>query len=305
MGRRRERRRLDLRDAREAARDDEDVWHATWSPSLLAPDLVAGEVLTVERTRADRANVLGAGGAVIVEPRLVHRLGIDKTRIAAAEQDAAARALAGALGIDADAYAAKVAAAGEKAFVEAITVRDGDPNYDVAALAAMPGVERRHRHHPARSHPPVRPPDPRDGRATATAEIIEKSDGAVADGDLTGLSGLQRQYDAQLRGLPGPHDQAAQADGTAPRQLYTVEPDAGHAAARRRSTSGCRSAAESVVATIGPASAVVAIRPSTGDVLAAASGAGRRGDVDRDARPVRAGLDVQGRATRSRCCGPG
>ena len=89
------------------ARDDEDVWHATWSPSLLAPDLVAGEVLTVERARADRANVLGAGGAVIVEPRLVHRLGIDKTRIAAPEQDAAARELAGALEIDAEAYAAQ------------------------------------------------------------------------------------------------------------------------------------------------------------------------------------------------------
>ena len=109
------------------ARDDEDVWHATWAPSLLAPDLVAGEVLTVERARADRGNVLGAGGAVIVEPRRVHRLGIDKTRIAAPEQDAAARELAGELGIDAEAYAARVAGAGEKAFVEAITIRDGDP----------------------------------------------------------------------------------------------------------------------------------------------------------------------------------
>ncbi|MDQ0372827.1 penicillin-binding transpeptidase domain-containing protein [Cellulomonas humilata] len=257
------------------ARDDEDVWHATWSPSLLAPDLVAGEVLTVERARADRANVLGAGGAVIVEPRLVHRLGIDKTRIAAPEQDAAARELAGALEIDAEAYAGKVASAGEKAFIEAITVRDGDPNYDVAALAAMPGVNDVTDTIPlAPTRQFARPILGTVG--PATAEIIEKSDGAVSDGDLTGLSGLQRQYDAQLRGLPGLTITAAQADGTAPRQLYTVEPTPGTPLTTTLDV-GLQNAAESVVATIAPASAVVAIRPSTGDVLAAASGAGGEG----------------------------
>ncbi|KQS98977.1 penicillin-binding protein [Cellulomonas sp. Leaf395] len=257
------------------ARDDEDVWHATWSPSLLAPDLVAGEVLTVERARADRANVLGAGGAVIVEPRLVHRLGIDKTQIAAPEQDAAARELAGALEIDPEAYASKVAAAGEKAFIEAITVRDGDPNYDVAALGVLPGVNDVTDTVPlAPTRQFARPILGTVG--PATAEIIEKSDGAVSDGDLAGLSGLQRQYDAQLRGLPGLTITASQADGTAPRQLYTVEPTPGTPLTTTLDV-GLQNAAESVVASVTPASAVVAIRPSTGDVLAAASGAGGEG----------------------------
>ncbi|WP_421735490.1 penicillin-binding transpeptidase domain-containing protein [Cellulomonas sp.] len=256
-------------------RDDEDVWHVTWSPALLAPDLAAGEVLSVERTRADRANVLGAGGAVIVEPRRVHRVGIDKTKIAAPEQEAAARELGRQLGIDSDSYAAKVLGAGEKAFVEAITIRDGDPGYDLTALVGLPGVIE---------VPDTLPLAPTRQFARpilgtvgpATAEIIEKSDGAVSPGDLAGLSGLQRQYDAQLRGLPGLTITAAQADGAAPRQLYDVAPTPGTPLTTTLDVR-LQEAAESIVATVGPANAIVAIRPSTGEVLAAASGVGGEG----------------------------
>ncbi|MET0789351.1 MAG: penicillin-binding transpeptidase domain-containing protein [Cellulomonas sp.] len=256
-------------------RDDDEVWHVAWTPTLLAPDLAAGEVLSVHRTRADRANVLGADGAVIVEPRTVHRLGIDKTRVAAADQDGAARAFAGALGLDVDAYAAKVAAAGEKAFVEAITIREGDPGYDVATLAAMPGVNDVVGTLPlAPSRRFARPILGSVGEATA--EIVEKSDGAVAAGDLAGLSGLQRQYDAQLRGLPGLTITAALADGSAPRQLYDVPATPGTPLTTTLDV-GLQNAAEDVLAGVGPASAIVAIRPSTGDVLAAASGAGGEG----------------------------
>lgn len=257
------------------ARDDEDVWHVTWSPALLAPDLVAGEVLGVQRSRAERANVLGANGSVIVEPRRVHRVGIDKTRIAAPEQDAAARELARQLGVDAEAYAAKVLGAGEKAFVEAITIRDGDTGYDIPALVGLPGVIE---------VPDTLPLAPTRQFARpilgtvgpATAEIIEKSDGAVSAGDLAGLSGLQRQYDAQLRGLPGLTITAAQADGAAPRQLYAVEATPGTPLTTTLDVR-LQEAAESIVATVGPANAIVALRPSTGDVLAAASGVGGEG----------------------------
>ena len=256
-------------------RDDEDAWQVTWSPALLAPDLTAGEVLSVERARAERANVLGAGGAVIVEPRKVHRLGIDKTLVAAGEQDGAARALARELGIDGDAYAGRVAAAGEKAFVEAITIREGDQGYDLAALGALPGVNDVTDTLPlAPSRLFARPLLGTVG--PATAEIIEKSDGAVAAGDLAGLSGLQRQYDAQLRGLPGLTITASQADGSQPRQLYAVEPTPGTPLTTTLDVN-LQNAAEAVVATVAPASAVVAIRPSTGDIVAAASGLGGDG----------------------------
>src|SRR5215218_750103 len=74
--------------------DGDGEWQVRWSPDLVAPGLVAGETLGVERVPAERGTVLGAGGAAIVESRPVQRLGIDKTRVDPATHDASARALA-------------------------------------------------------------------------------------------------------------------------------------------------------------------------------------------------------------------
>ncbi|MDM7830040.1 penicillin-binding transpeptidase domain-containing protein [Cellulomonas edaphi] len=254
---------------------DDDTWQTAWQPSLLVPDLVDGEVLSVSRARAARAQVLGAGDEVIVEDRPVWRVGIDKTRVDAADTKAAARALATALEMDPAAYAKQVAAAGPKAFVEAIVVRDGDPDYDVKALDRLAGVD------PVAATMPLAPTRlfarPVLGTVgDATAEAIAKSDGAIAAGDLTGLSGLQRQYDAQLRGLPGLTVEAVSEDGSARRELYAVAPTPG-TPLRTTLDVGMQTSAENVLAQVRPASAIVAIRPSTGDVLAAASGPGGDG----------------------------
>jgi cell division protein FtsI/penicillin-binding protein 2 len=255
--------------------DDEAVWRVTWNPALLAPDLVAGETLAKGRVPAERATVLGAGGAVLVEPRDVWHIGVDKTATDAAGQDTAARALAEMLGLDAEAYVAKVAAAGPKAFVEAITVRQGDPTYDIDALTFTTGV---------RAVPDTMPLAPTRQFARpilgtvgdATAEIVEKSDGAIAAGDLAGLSGLQRQFDAQLRGQAGVTVTAVSADGAAKRVLFTKDPVPGTPLATTLDPA-LQQSAESILAGVGPASAIVALRPSTGDVLVAASGPGGEG----------------------------
>ncbi|UZN03189.1 penicillin-binding transpeptidase domain-containing protein [Cellulomonas sp. S1-8] len=255
--------------------DDEQPWRARWALPLLAPDLTAGERLTVSRQAAERGDVLGQGGAVLVEARPVSRVGVDKTRLPEAELDGAARGLAAALAMDGDAYAARVAAAGPKAFVEAITVRSGDPAYDVVALGALPGVG---------VVPDDLPLAPTRTFARAilgtvgdaTAEIIEASQGAVAAGDLAGMSGLQRQHDALLRGTPGVTVHAV-ADGSgAQRVLLAVDPVAGEAL-RTTLDPALQQRAEDVIGALLPASAIVAVRPSTGEVLAAANGPGSEG----------------------------
>jgi cell division protein FtsI/penicillin-binding protein 2 len=253
----------------------DDEWRARWSTMLLAPDLAAGETLQVHRVQAERADVLGAGDAVLVESRPVFRIGIDKTRIPAEQADGAARGLAAALGLDAEAYAAQVAAAGEKAFVEAIVVREDDAAYDRGALAALPGVNMIATELPlAPNRAFARPVLGTVGQATA--EVVEDSDGAVVAGDLAGLSGLQAQFDAQLRGEPG-LTVVATAGGAQERQLFHVEPQVGEPL-RTTIDPAVQQAAEDLVATVtGSASAIVAIRPSTGDVLAAASGPGGGG----------------------------
>jgi cell division protein FtsI/penicillin-binding protein 2 len=257
------------------SRGEEDGWEVTWSPALLAPDLLAGETLTVSRERAARADVLGAAGQVIVQDRPVVRLGVDKTRVAAADQAAAAEGLASALEIDVAAYVARVAAAGEKAFVEAIVVRADDPSYDVAALGALPGVN-------AVADTLPLAPSRRFARpilgsvGPATAEIVEESAGVIAAGDLTGLSGLQRQYDAQLRGLPGLAVSALAADLVTKRELFRTEPTPGTPLVTTLEPA-LQDAAETILESVEPASAIVAMRASTGEVLVAASGPGGEG----------------------------
>ncbi|WP_026075145.1 penicillin-binding transpeptidase domain-containing protein [Cellulomonas massiliensis] len=258
----------------EMVRDDADVWRTTLTAADLAPDLTDGERLVVERDRPPRADVLAGDGSPIVEPRPVHRIGIDKTRVDAAGQAKAAASLAKALELDVDAYVQRVAAAGPKAFVEAIVVRDSDRGYDVARLAGMTGVNAVPDTLPlAPTRTFARPVLGTVGQATA--ELVEQSKGAVVAGDLAGLSGLQRQYDAQLRGRPGVAVTAVGADG-AERELFRVEAVAG-TPLRTTLDVGVQKAAEAVLRQVGPASAIVAIRPSTGDVLAAASGPGGDG----------------------------
>lgn len=259
-------------------RDEEDAWRVVWSPALLAPDLTAGEVLRLERTPAERGDVTGAGGTVIVTARDVERFGVDKTLLPADQLDAAARALAAALQIDPEAYAQRVAGAGEKAFVEAITLRVEDTSVDKDALRALPGVAAVPDSIPlAPTRTFARPILGAVGQATA--EVVEASEGAVVAGDLAGLSGLQRQYDAHLRGTPGVTVRAEPAEGddrSRVRELFVSDPVAG-APLVTTLDPALQERAESILAGVAPASAIVAVQPSTGDVLAAASGAGGEG----------------------------
>lgn len=259
----------------------EDVWQANWSSYLLAPDLVAGETLSLRRVVSvtTRAPVLGAGGAALVELRDVARLGIDKTTFDLAldptGQDVAAREVAVLLGLDPEAYAARVAAAGAKAFVEGLVVRTEDPGVDLTAFNAVAG---------ALVLPDRLPLAPTRlfARAIlgtagpATAEIIDASEGRVQAGDIVGLSGLQRQYDAQLAGRPGVTVVATSADGANRRDAFTLAGTPGEPLVTTLDPA-IQDAAEAVLAGVGPASAIVAIRPSTGEVLAAANGVGSEG----------------------------
>ena len=254
----------------------EDVWQARWSTFLLAPDLGADEVLTTRRVAAERANVLGAGGsAVLVEPRSIQRLGVDKTRVDAAGRPEAARQVAELLGLDPVAYAERVAASGEKAFVEALVVRTEDPGVDLTAFAAIPGALAVDDVLPL--SPSRRFARPILGAAgPATAEIIDESDGAIAAGDTVGLSGLQRGYDEQLRGRPGLTILATRQEPAAERELFHIDPVPGEPLVTTLNPT-FQDAAEAILESVVPASGIVALRASTGEVLAAASGPGGEG----------------------------
>lgn len=272
-------------------------WKTTWQPSILQPGLDGGNRLSERRTAAARGEILGEDGDAIVKPRPVVRIGIDKTKVAADRSAASAKRLAELVDIAAKGYVSRVQAAGRSDFVEAITFRadaEGLPtNKEVYAIdGAVPLAGEQ-----------MLPPSREFARALlgavgpASKEIVDDSKGAVTAGDEVGRSGLQRRYDERLRGQPGvvvrlvaakPGGSASPSPSPTPSASPSASPspsasstlfEAKPVAGQDLSTSlsiPLQSLAEKTLADTKPASALVAIRPSSGQVLVVANGPGSK-----------------------------
>jgi len=262
---------------------DDKTWHTTWTPTLLAPDLTATEKLSMARTSGKRADILGAGNTPLMTSRAAFEVGIDKGRITAAQSAASATALATVIGIDGAAFAKRVTAAGAKAFVVGLTVRATDPlaTSRAAQVSAVPGGV---------SVPgsAVLGPTPTFAKAMlgavgeATAEIIAKSNDTLKTGDIVGLSGLEQRYDAQLRGTQGLTVQAVGTDSTGAkvaRDLFSRKASDGKPVRVTLDVNAQVAAEEALASQTTTPTALVAIRPSTGEVVAAANGPAAAGQT--------------------------
>ncbi|MFE8886144.1 penicillin-binding transpeptidase domain-containing protein [Pseudarthrobacter enclensis] len=262
-----------------------DTWQTVWDPAALAPDLNDSEILSMGTQSPQRADILGAGDAPLVTYRPVVNVGIDKPRLGGADAAGSAARLADLVGVDPAAYTRQVEASGAEAFVPAITLREEGRTVTNEQIAAIPG---------ARAIPDSVPlaPSRTFARAVlgsvsqATAEQIEASDGKLAAGDVTGVGGLQQQYDEQLRGTDGVVIRAQRADltreqlqasGTDPRRVLFETATKPGTPLKTTLDPRLQALAESTLQDVKPASAIVALRPSTGAVLAAASGPGSNG----------------------------
>lgn len=255
--------------------DDGSAWLVGWSPTLVEPSLVAGEKLALSTIKPERGNILGAGGQPIVAPRPVLRIGIDKTEVDQATASRSATSLARQVDVDAADLVKQVTAAGPRAFVQAIVYRRSEtPPGLLPGLIDIPG---------ARAISDELPLAPTKDFASAvlgtvgpaTAELVKDSDGRIRAGDDVGISGLQKRYDEQLFGIRGATVVAVDDTGER-RTLFTAKPEPGK---QLRTTIDIttQQVAQRVLGEVGPASALVAIRPSTGDLVAVASGPGSKG----------------------------
>lgn len=260
-------------DTRVTLRQTGGGWHALWAPDVAVPHGAPGDRLVQVRTPSRRGRILGAGGSVLVKPRPVVKVGIDKSRVKSSGVASSARALASLVGIQVAPYVKQVKASGPKAFVPAITFRRSD----------LPPAVAHNRIKGAVSIQGTLPLAPTKQFAApilgtvgqATGDIVKKSHGRVLPGDTAGLSGVELRYDRQLGGTPGTRVVLLPAKGRS-RTLYRTAPVAGHDL-RLTLSPRLQSLAERVLAHTGPASGLVAIQPSTGHVLAAASGPGSKG----------------------------
>ena len=271
---------------------ESEQWKASWQPSIVHPQLDGTNRLSQRRLHPERGKLLGEDGVPIVENRPVFRIGIDKSAVSGEKAKTSAIRLARVVKINPKAYAKEVSAAGSSAFVPAIVLRMDAPDVPLGSeIRAIPGalsIKTGQMLAPTRDF--ARPIIGTVGEATK--EDVDESGGTVVAGDQVGLSGLQKRYDAQMRGTPGvqvrlaaakPTDSSASPSPTPsptaepePVVLFEVKPAAGQPLTTTLNI-GLQRLAERTLADTKPASALVAIRPSTGAIVAAANGKGNRG----------------------------
>lgn len=247
-----------------------DTWYVDWSASVIQPDLVAGDVLRRSTEAPPRADILGGDGQALVTSRPVVIFGIDKSHVTPEQAVTSAAALARLVKVDAKDFAARVSGGGTKQFVEAITYREQEAP-STAELTDIPGalaISSTMQLGPYRGFAgPVL-----GSVGPVTAEIMDKNPGTYTATDTVGLSGLEQRYDSDLRGVAGVQISRVPKSGD-PVKLFTAEPKPGEPL-KTTLDQRLQTLAEASLRDIGPASALVALRPSDGAILAAANGPG-------------------------------
>lgn len=255
-----------------ALRRTSSGWVGVWSPEVVHPSLRAGDQLRATRLAARRGEVIGAGDIRLVFRQSVNRVVVDLSLVDRVTAVASARKVAEILSMNPEPLVKRVEAAAASASVEVGTLRTLDPGQRSAleAVQALPGVgtyftERMLALSPGFARPFLGAVGP------ATADAIAASEGAVREGDLVGLSGLQAAQDRTLRGATGFVVQRLAPEGAS--ELFRVEPLAG-TSVRVALDQAQQERADAAVAAASGAASVVVLRPSDGYVLAVASAGG-------------------------------
>jgi cell division protein FtsI/penicillin-binding protein 2 len=242
-----------------------DAWTVQWKPEDLHPQLTTAGLASLKVAHAlpDRAALQDAAGQPLFAKTDVVTVGVQPSKVI--DLTGLAARLAVVLKIDAADIVADVTKASPNAFVTVITLRRADYEQVRTQIHELPGTvfqEGQQLLAPSRTFA-----QPLLGRiGPATADVL-KEVGAGYDGtDQLGVSGLQRALNDKLTGKPGLR--VTTSTGV----LADVPGQAG-SPVRTTLDRSVQTAADAAVATVPKPAALVAIRPSTGAILAVADNA--------------------------------
>ncbi|NDK32615.1 penicillin-binding transpeptidase domain-containing protein [Nesterenkonia haasae] len=243
--------------------EESDTWLLTGETDIVLPDYAGHEPVGISTTNADRGRIMDGNGRAMVYNRDVVRVGLDKSQLASEEdQTEAARELADVVGINAESYQERVLGYGDEAFVEAIVVRTDGGHVSAAEVDSIPGVHLVYDEMPLAESSDFAPYVL--GRVgDVTAEHLE-NDPTLSVGDMVGLSGIQSVHESTLRGSPGINITVGDS------VMYSVDPQPGndiHTGLLPR----MQDLAQEIVDAQKVTTALVAIRPSDGAILASAT----------------------------------
>lgn len=256
-----------------------DTWTVKWDVSVIHPDLAPTLRFSADRTLPERASILDGAGKPLFVKTPVSVIGLEPRKVPDIDALAATLVLElapfaelTALDIVADARRAK-----PDAFVPVIAVRTAQYEKVAAGIEALTGVTVR----PGERQltPTATFGQPLLGRVgDITAEILEESGPAFSAGDVVGLSGLQRAFNKQLAGAPALKISLIDSDAKPVKQLAEFPGRAGEPL-QTTIDRAVQSAAEKALEGVDELAAIVAVRPSTGEILAVANSESANFDI--------------------------
>jgi cell division protein FtsI/penicillin-binding protein 2 len=251
-----------------AAQRGEDGWLVHWRPTTLHPALKASTRLGTASKAPARGRIDDRRGRALAAERAVVAIDVDTKKV----DDAGATAgrLADVVDVKASALEQAIEKAGPGHFVPVITLRKADYDKVAEELQDVPGVSI------APGTAPLAPTKT-FARAVlgavgpATAEQVEKSEGRLGTGDTVGQWGLQAAFDKQLAGTPSRSVVIRDVeDGVVEKTLKRWR---GRRPENLATTLDLdvQQAAEQALGETDKKEALVALQPSTGDILAVAN----------------------------------
>lgn len=252
--------------------DERTEWQLIWQPDVFHPRLTPETRLERVRSESsDRGTITGRGNTILVQNLQMQMLGLTKTGLDPIAAEDSARRIAEVLSINPEPFVAKVKAAEDTAFVDALPMRNDEIP---AAFTEIRGSGQQPATLPAASTSNYA----RSLLGTvgyATHELASANPG-IAPGDLIGVSGLQQSYDRDLRGNTS--NKVYLVPRTAPigggnpgrANLLADFPDVPGQSLSTTIDNDVQTAAEQVMRDIKVPASVVVLRNDTGAILAAA-----------------------------------
>jgi cell division protein FtsI/penicillin-binding protein 2 len=244
------------------------TWLIEWTTTTIHPALSAGSHFARERTWPARAPILGAGGAVLAGPTTVVSIGLEGSRVRDPAVVTAALTKAGAAPAEVQAALVEAAAQPQQFIAVFDLTEDRFAQLD-QQLRPVPGIIfQRHA-----------------GRATATPDLtvhVVGSFGAITAeelqrlgppyevGDQVGQGGIEGAAERQLAGTPSGQVDVVDPAGHIMSTLFTM-PGSPGGAVQTTIDLATEKAAERALDGVTQPAAFVAVRVSTGEVLAAVS----------------------------------
>ncbi len=244
-------------------------WKVQWSPAAVHPQLTDGAHFSVARIVPPRAPILAADGSPLTADSTTVEIGLEPRRIK--DRQTVLATLQRDLGVGPGSIAAKLDKPGLQpdSFVSVATI--GEDQYQVLRddLYPIPGVVFR-RSAARTAATPELGAHLVGNVGPITAELLTQLGVPYAASDMVGLRGLERTYERRLAGTPDAVVQIVPADGSSPIDVLR-RPGVAPQPVKTTIDLGVQRAAEGALANVAKPAAFVAVRPSTGQILAVVS----------------------------------